>query len=188
MRRAVTAISKLRLMYAISHSRPSKYVPCFINATHKKTSVSGSKKNWRGHLLLFFLSPLCSQHQATREQIGERRFKLQRCCTDNRELRRIPTDIWTRGSITDVGLISGFIIFVQTWSQERFKTCRCSHGPAGSQVFSPYLFIYLFAGLDFWGQWSTKLLCKYILFTAWQICCLHRNWSSYSGIKAITRQ
>lgn len=106
----------------------------------------------------------------------------------NAQLRRIPSDVRTRGSITGVGLISGFIIFAQTWSPQHFKTCRCSHGPVGTQVFSPYLFIYLRAGLDFGCQWSAKLLCKYILFTAWQICCLHRNWSSYSSIKAITRQ
>lgn len=108
--------------------------------------------------------------------------------TDDAQLRRIPSDVGTRGSITAVGLISGFIIFAQTWSPQHFKTCRCSYGPVGTRVFSPYLFIYFLAGLDFWGQWSAKLLCKYILFSAWQFCCLHRNWSSYSSIKAITRQ
>lgn len=115
-------------------------------------------------------------------------FKFASCRTDIAQLRRIPSDVGTRGSITGAGLISGFIICAQTWSPQHFKTCRCSHGPVGTQVFSPYLFIYLLAGFDFWGQWSAKLLCKYILFTAWQICCLHRNWSSYSSIKAITRQ
>lgn len=41
-------------------------------------------------------------------------FKVARCRTDNAQLRRIPSDVRTRGSITGVGLISGFIIFAET--------------------------------------------------------------------------
>ena len=91
------------------------------------------------------------------------------------DYRKRHKNLITRGRIAAVSFISRFIIVVQTWAQQHLKTCRCSHGLIGSKVFCSYLFIYLFAGLDFWGQWSTKLLCKYILFTTWQIYRLHRN-------------